>query len=562
MSSYLVLARKWRPKTFDDLIGQPYITQALKNAVSTEKIAHALILSGPRGVGKTTTARIVAKALNCEKGPTPEPCSMCVFCKEISEGKSLDVSEIDAASHTGVNDVREIIENVKYVPSSGKTKIYIIDEAHMLSQAAFNALLKILEEPPPRVLFILATTEAHKVPVTILSRCQRYDFKKVSTARIKERIEFITHSEGIKIADETLYLVAQEADGSLRDALSILDQLVAIFGMEIKHEEATRILGISDKALVKSTLESILNKNPKRCIEILNEASEKGVSPKRFAEDLLKIIRNTLLIKTCGGEIISDLSDEEKKELEGISTNQSIETLEMIFKLILEGAEEVQKSFYPRMALEVNLVKVSLLHTTVAIDDILSKLEKLSQRIGGGNASSFLQNQDSESQKNPEEKKKASGFDETSPSGSSFDDISTNSEKNPLSSSTNPDLGDFIKFVKSRKPITGTGLEHADKIRFDGGALRVEFLSPSIHSDHLLRQDAQENLKKLSKEFFNQDLRVKIDVKSLSIEQTHHQSLKERNAKDKEEIYEDPVVQDAVKIFDGRVVEVKIKEKE
>lgn len=559
MSSYLVLARKWRPKTFDDLIGQPYIAQALKNAVSTEKIAHALILSGPRGVGKTTTARIVAKALNCEKGPTSEPCSMCVFCKEISEGKSLDVSEIDAASHTGVNDVREIIENVKYVPSSGKTKIYIIDEAHMLSQAAFNALLKTLEEPPPRVLFILATTEVHKIPVTILSRCQRYDFKKVSTLKIKERIEFITHSEGIRIADETLHLVAQEADGSLRDALSILDQLVATFGMEIKHEEAVRILGISDKSLVKFTLEAVFNKNPKRCIEILNEASERGVNPRRFAEDLLKIIRNALLIKTCGREIVSDLSDEEKKEMERISTDQSIESIEMIFKLILEGAEGVQRSFYPRMALEATLVKLSVLHTIIPIDEILIKLEKLSEKIGVSASSSFRY-QEGETRKNPEEKKTTSSLDKELNSRSSFDDVPTSSEKNPTSSSSNSDFGGFVRFVKSKKPITAMHLEQAGKIGFDNGTLKIEFFSSSIHSDYLSRQDAQENLKKLSKEFFNQDLKVRVEVQSSSTEETSYQSLKERNAKVKEEMQEDPVVQDVVKIFGGRVVEVKIKD--
>ncbi|MGE5445568.1 MAG: DNA polymerase III subunit gamma/tau [Ignavibacteriales bacterium] len=555
MSSYLVLARKWRPKTFDDLIGQPYITRALKNAVSTEKIAHAIILSGPRGVGKTTTARIVAKALNCEKGPTPEPCSICVFCKEISEGKSLDVSEIDAASHTGVNDVREIIENIKYVPSSGKTKIYIIDEAHMLSQAAFNALLKTLEEPPPRVLFILATTEAHKIPATILSRCQRYDFKKVSTSKIKERIEFITHSEGIKIADETLYLIAQEADGSLRDALSILDQLVATFGMEIKHEEASRILGISDKSLVRFALEAVFNKNPKRCIEILNEAGEKGVSPKRFAEDLLKIIRNALLIRTCGREIVSDLSDEEKKEIERISTDQSIESIEMIFKFMLEGAEGVQKSFYPRMTLEATLVKLSILHTIVPIDDILSKLEKLSEKIGVGASSSFKY-QEGETQKSPEEKKRTSALDEKPSSGSSFDDIPTSSEVSP-SDSSNSDWGDFVRFVKSKKPITAMHLEQAGKIRFANGILEIEFTSSSIHSDYLSRQDAQENLRKLSKEFFKQDLKVRVEVKSSSTEETSYQSLKERNAKNREEVQEDPVVQDVVRILGGRVVEVK-----
>ncbi len=380
--SYLVLARKWRPKTFDDVIGQEYITQTLKNAVSTGKIAHALIFSGPRGIGKTSTARIVAKALNCEKGPTPEPCSNCTFCQEISEGKSFDVIEIDAASHTGVNDVREIIENIKYLPSSGKTKIYIIDEAHILSQSAFNALLKTLEEPPPHVLFILATTDVHKIPVTILSRCQRYDFKKVPTEKIKERLRLVISTEGIEIPDETLYLISQEADGSLRDALSLLDQLVATFGLEIKHDEAAKILGVLDRSLLRSILKSIFNKDPKRCLEILNEVSNKGISPRRFAEDLLKMMRDVLVIKACGIEAVPGLSDEEKRELEALSQGQSVENLEVLFNLMLQGSEDVNRSFYPRMALEATLIKLAILHTTVPLEEILKKIEALQPADG------------------------------------------------------------------------------------------------------------------------------------------------------------------------------------
>ncbi|OGE21160.1 MAG: DNA polymerase III, subunit gamma and tau [Candidatus Dadabacteria bacterium RBG_19FT_COMBO_40_33] len=557
--SYIVLARKWRPKTFDDVIGQEVITQTLKNAVSTGKIAHALIFSGPRGVGKTSTARIIAKALNCEKGPTSDPCSNCAFCREISEGKSLDVIEIDAASHTGVDDAREIIENTRYLPSSGKTKIYIIDEAHMLSQSAFNALLKTLEEPPPHVLFILATTEVHKIPVTILSRCQRYDFKKVSTANIKERIELISSSEGIKIPEETLYLIAQESDGSLRDALSIVDQLIATFGNEIKHEDATGILGVSDKSLIKSTIEAILNKNPKKCIEILNEVSEKGVSPKRFAEDLLKLARYILLIKTCGKEIISEFSDDEKKELENLSRNESVETLEILFKMLLEGAEDVQRSFYPRMALEVTLVKLSLLERVVSLDDIFNKIDTLSKKIRSGNLSVQKGN---ESHEKPTANEEESGYDNDSPSAIGFDTKAKNSEENQSNSFTGSSLEEFIRFVKSKKPITATGLEHADKINVDNGILKIEFLSSSIHSDHLLRQDAQENLGKLSKEFFDQNLRVRVEVLSSSADKRDYQSLKEQNSKIKDEIYEDPIVKEALKIFGGRVVKIKPKDKE
>ncbi len=555
--SYLVLARKWRPQTFDDLIGQEYITQTLKNAVSTGKTAHALIFSGPRGVGKTSTARIVAKALNCEKGPTPYPCLTCTFCKEISEGKSFDVIEIDAASHTGVNDVREIIENVKYVPSSGKTKVYIIDEAHMLSQSAFNALLKTLEEPPPHVLFILATTEVHKVPVTILSRCQRHNFKKVSTEKIKERIEHIVSSEAISVPQETLYLVAGEADGSLRDALSLLDQLVATFGAGIKHEEAARILGVSDKSLIKSALGAILDKNPKKCIEILNEAGEKGVSPKRFAEDLLKLTRNLLLVRICGKKTALDISDEEKNELENISKDKSVETLETVFKFMLEGAEEVQKSFYPQLALEATLVKLALIEPVVALDDIIARIEALSKRIGGSNLPSP---QLRDPQKAPIETREET----VSYNDHSSTDVSDGSTSSPEIGNTNPltsSTGDFINYVKSKKPITGRGLEHADKIGIDESAIRIEFSSMSIHSDHLLRPDAQKNLKKFAKEFFNRDLAVKVDVNPSSEPETDYQSLKEQNAKIKDEVYEDSVVQDTLRIFGGRVVKIKTKEK-
>ncbi|MBI2486729.1 MAG: DNA polymerase III subunit gamma/tau [Deltaproteobacteria bacterium] len=552
--SYLVLARKWRPKTFDDVIGQEYITQTLKNAVSLGKMAHALIFSGPRGVGKTSSARIIAKALNCEKGPTPEPCSVCTYCREISEGKSLDVIEIDAASHTGVNDVREIIENIKYLPSSGKTKIYIIDEAHMLSQSAFNALLKTLEEPPPHVLFILATTEVHKIPVTILSRCQRYDFKKVSTEKIKERLYLVTSSEGIKISDETLYLIAQEADGGLRDALSLLDQLVATFGTEIKHEDVTKILGILDRSLIKSTLVAIFNKDPKSCIETLNEVSEKGISPKRFAEELLKTLRNTLVIKACGKEVISDLSDDEKEELKRISANQSLEGLELLFSLMLEGAEDVQKSFYPRMALEVTLVKLALLNTTVPLDDILNKIETLYRKISSSNPSRHQVSDPTK--KEIREAPKPNDYTYGPGSDNRSGELEGKSENSPRNSGTEG----FVKFVKSQNSMIGIHLEKANKVDIENSAIRIQFANQSIHSDYLLRKESQESLKKLSKEFFSQDLRVRVDIESS--DRTDLPNSKEQNAKNRDELHKDPIVQDALEIFGGRIVRTKIKEKE
>jgi DNA polymerase-3 subunit gamma/tau len=552
--SYLVLARKWRPKVFDDVIGQEYIIQTLKNAISSGKTAHAFIFSGPRGVGKTSTARIVAKAINCKDGPTHLPCSECTNCQEISEGNSLDVIEIDAASHTGVKDIREIIENVKYLPSSGKTKIYIIDEAHMLSQSAFNALLKTLEEPPPHVLFILATTEVQKIPVTILSRCQRYDFKKVSTDKIKDRIMLVTSTENINIAEETIYLIAQESDGSLRDALSLLDQLVATFGTDINHEEATRILGLLDKQLLRKAVSSIFNKDTKMCLETLNEASLKGVSPKRFAEDLLKMLRNALIIRTCGGGIISNISTEEIREIELLSNDHSIENLELLFNLMLKGAEEVQQSFYPQMALEVTLVKLTIMDTSIAIEDILKTIEKLSDKLGNANPSSY----DKEVSHTRAVKQLAKTQRDKSPDVESKNDTKR-SEEIKDHNTINVEGLDFLGFLKEKKPVIAMQLEHAESMEIGDSIIKIEFPSQSIHYDYITRKETQDTIRKLSKEFFGRDYKIVALASSSNAENT---SLSDKNSKIRSQIQNTQAVQDAMEILRGRIVNIKIREKE
>ncbi len=550
--SYLVLARKWRPQTFEDIVSQEFVTLSLKNAVSTGKIAHAFIFSGPRGVGKTSTARILAKALNCLSGPTPEPCSECVFCKEIAEGKSLDVIEIDAASHTGVNDVREIIENVKYLPASGKYKIYIIDEAHMLSQSAFNALLKTLEEPPPHVLFILATTEAHKIPVTILSRCQRYEFKKVPVEKIKESLATITGKENISVAEETLYTVAQEADGSMRDALSLMDQLLATFGSEIAHDDAIRILGVLDRTLLRSAVAGILDKDPKSCIETLNRATEKGINPKRFAEDLLRMLRYALLLKTCGKETVTELSDEDKDEIMGIASGESVETLESLFNLMLEGAESIHRSFYPQMALEFILIKLSTLDRTVPIENIIKRLENLSGSIKTGDES-------------------RARFDE--PRGE-YQKTETAAEDTPVMTPParggqtpvdrpKPEPGDpgaAIKFIKSRNVIMGTRLEQAKNISVEGDSFKVTFGNP-LHTSHFRKSETQTELRGYLKECYSRDLGIEI-AEDTQAEPGETGSGKNDRSENKKKIRNDPALKDAIEIFGGRVVSVKPKQKE
>ncbi len=552
--SYLVLARKWRPKVFDDVIGQEYIIQTLKNAISTGKTAHAFIFSGPRGVGKTSTARIVAKALNCKDGPTNVPCSECTHCAEIAEGNSLDVIEIDAASHTGVKDIREIIENVKYLPSSGKTKIYIIDEAHMLSQSAFNALLKTLEEPPPHVLFILATTDVQKIPVTILSRCQRYDFKKVSTDKIKDRINLVTSAENINIKEETIYLIAQESEGSLRDALSLLDQLVATFGTDIKHEEATRILGLLDNQLLMRAVSAVFKKDTKMCLETLNDASLKGVSPKRFAEDLLKMLRNALIIKACGREIQSSISDEETKQIELLSTDHSIESLELLFNLMLKGAEEVQQSCYPQMALEVALVKLTIVDTSISLEEILKSIERLKGQLVNTTPPPYYK-KDSQSQ--PARKLAKSQKDKEPEIGSRGG--TKRPEKIEEDERTNVDGLDFLRFLKEKKPVIAMQLEHAESMKFGDSTIELRFPPQSIHYDYIVRKETQDTIRKLSKEFFGKDYKI---VAQESSSNSGNMGLSETNSKIRSQIQNTQAVQDAMEIFRGKIVNIKIREKE
>ncbi len=380
MASYRVLARKWRPQTFEDLIGQEFPAVALRNSIQSGKIAHALLFAGPRGTGKTSTARIVAKAVNCEKRESGKyPCSKkpCSSCENISEGKSLDVQEIDAASHTGVADVREIIESVKYTPSSGTKKVYIIDEVHMLSQSAFNALLKVMEEPPDHAVFVLATTEVHKVPQTILSRCQIYDFKKISVAKIQQSLENIANAEEITIDSETIHLIAKESEGSMRDSLSLLDQLTASFADRIIHEEVIKLLGIPDNESLLNIAKAIFEKDPAKCIELIRNASSKGISSRRMTQDLIYIFRNLIYLKICGKDFVSDLSPDEKDELAGIVKNESTETVELLFNLLIDSGEKMRNSFYPEVVLELTLVKMSTIGHVEKIDEILKRLENL-----------------------------------------------------------------------------------------------------------------------------------------------------------------------------------------
>jgi len=337
--SYQVLARKWRPARFEEVAGQAHVTTALRNAIRSGRVPHAILLAGPRGVGKTTLARLLARALNCEKGPTPEPCGTCSSCREIAGGSSTDVQEIDAASRTSVDDVREIIESVRYAPSPGKWRIYVIDEVHMLSAAAFNALLKTLEEPPPRSLFVFATTNPEKIPFTVVSRCQRYDLRRLSTAEVSARLREVAAEEGLGISETSLVALARAGEGSLRDALTLLDQVIAVGGTEVGDREVAQILDLIDPELVLAIGAACIDRDPAAALAACSRAAEAGVDAKRLSGSLVKQLRDLVVLRLAPDrpELV-DASEAELAELRALAARAEPARLRRMFRALIREA--------------------------------------------------------------------------------------------------------------------------------------------------------------------------------------------------------------------------------
>lgn len=363
---YRVLARKYRPSKFSELIGQDAMVQTLGNAIKRDRLAHAFLMTGVRGVGKTSTARLIAKALNCigedgQGGPTIDPCGVCEPCRSIATGSFIDVIEMDAASHTGVDDVREIIEAVRYSSVSARYKIYIIDEVHMLSKNAFNALLKTLEEPPPHVKFIFATTEVHKVPITVLSRCQRFDLKRISAEQLSAHFGMIVGKEGVTAEQEALDLIAQAAEGSVRDGLSILDQAIAHADMdgdgEVKAGQIRDMLGLSDRGAVRRLFAKLLEGDSAALLDAIAEQYKIGVEPLSLMNGLLSLSHQVTLFKV-GKASDPTLSDEARQQFAAWSKQLSYPVLHRLWQLLLKGYQEVQQAHLPREACEMALLRV------------------------------------------------------------------------------------------------------------------------------------------------------------------------------------------------------------
>jgi len=383
--SYLVLARKYRPQTFSEITGQEHVTRTLTNAIEQDRVHHAFLFCGARGVGKTTAARVLAKALNCDQGPTPMPCGECKPCLEIAASGAIDVYEIDGASNRGINEIRELREGVAYAPQRDRYKIYIIDEVHMLTTEAFNALLKTLEEPPPHVKFIFATTEPHKIPITILSRCQRFDFKRIPLSVMVGRLQEILEAESITIDSPSLRLIARESEGSMRDALSLMDRIISFAGDSANFDQVTDILGVADRGWLRDLVEAALARDASKALGVVQDVFSYGTDIKQFTHDLVHYLRDIIMLRVAGRDTsLTDLSDEETRTLAGLGRNHQVADLQRLFAVITATAEKLAQASFPRLELEMAVIRMCELRPLVPVDALLQRLESLERHLESG----------------------------------------------------------------------------------------------------------------------------------------------------------------------------------
>jgi len=580
--SYLVLARKWRPQTFEDVVGQRPITQALQNALATQRVAHAFLFAGPRGVGKTSVARILAKALNCQEGPTAHPCDHCSFCKEVREGISVDVLEIDGASNRGINEVRELRENVKYLPAKNKYKVYIIDEVHMLTTEAFNALLKTLEEPPPHVIFVFATTEPHKIPLTILSRCQRYDFKRIPLASILEHLRKIATQEGVEVSDQSLHLIAREAEGSMRDAQSLLDQVLSFSGQKVSDEEVVEVLGVVDRKILHEAVRALADGDRARLLQIVEEVHGFGYDLKEFCEELARLVHDLMVLKVFpqgsaeAGRLI-DLPEEEVRDLAELTEKLSLEEINSLFRSLLVAHDEAARSAFPRLVLEMTLIRVARRKPILSVEEVLERLRVMEERLLSGGAISSPSAAEpasppvmqAEGQPGPPLGVGNEEPDTPAPAKSDKD-IGAGGEKVSEGSAAGVPgeldgvWKEFVHFAKKKKPPFASLLEHGYPLALENDSLQIGYPEKSFYLERMEEADNRSLLGTLGAEFFKRPMRVQVvGLKSDAVLRGYRANAEEekgrkKNSRDeKQEALNHPLVREAINIFGGRVVEIK-----
>lgn len=553
--SYLVLARKYRPATFSEVVGQEHVTRTILNAFASGRLGHAFLFSGLRGVGKTSVARILAKALNCtDKQETNEPCGHCMSCREIEEGRSLDVVEMDAASHTGVDDIRELRESVMYAAAEGKYKVYIIDEVHMLSKNAFNALLKTLEEPPPRVIFILATTEPHKVPVTIHSRCQRYDFRRISSASIAGHLAAICEKEGVDISRDSLRRIAIAAEGSLRDSQSLLDQILSYAGNEITDEDVNMVLGSLDREKLLQILSACVDADPGKALKVLGEMIDNGADPVRIALDLLEILRSVMILMEVEDPIdLIDLPEGELEVLRSLAQRADPGVLRVQFAVLARGEERLRRSAQQRLHLELALVHMARAGEIVPVG------------TGGGASGSrsgsqrpIVERKAPPPSDRPEDdsppREEAEAFHDPSPPPA-FEAIETPMET----------WEQLVDFINGKAPAIGSMLEQLIPRNVAGEELVIGGKRGEIYLEVLQEKEKMAELKALLKEFFKRDMRIKFVEMESKERARNHNVVEKREQREsdlarkiKKETRDHPMVKEAMEIFGGELKSVKV----
>jgi DNA polymerase-3 subunit gamma/tau len=618
--TYQVIARKWRPQTFDEVTGQEPITRTLRNAIEHQRLHHAYLFSGARGVGKTTTARLLAKALNCHKAklPTATPCRMdnpdaCASCREISDSRSIDVQEIDAASHTGIDNVREtIIGTIGFAPARDRYKIFVIDEVHMLSTSSFNALLKTIEEPPERVVFIMATTERHKVPETILSRCQQFEFRTIATAKIFERLRLIAEAERISIPDDALREIARSGEGSMRDAQSNFDQVISYAGAKIKKDDVEMALGVAGADILIRVVKGIAEHQPAEALAVVDDVVMRGHDLRNFCRDLLAHFRDLLVTKVSGSEELLESAICDAAELKRQSALFSESDLVRFFHSLAETETLLKTAAHPRYQLEIGLVKLMEIRRLTPLNELLDRLTTLEEStrtgkpVAGTKGTSSGTSAAVKSAVTPEAIPAATAPGATAPWASPrTSPISTSSvagsteppakskaatnqstsgsysaaaTQTALSSEAETSAPEPARVVfaseieeikatleKKRKMFLVTALEGASKATLEGNELCLEFAPDARHlRDTLAKSDNVKILREVGKDVTGRDLGVRFvitDSEGSSAASDAPPSKEETERREKQSLREkaekDPTVQQMLKTFRGEIVDVK-----
>jgi len=544
--SYLVLARKYRPQTFDQVIGQGHITQTLQNAIQADRVAHALLFAGPRGIGKTSVARIFAKAMNCKEGPSRAPCNKCTSCREITDGIAVDVFEIDGASNRGIDEVRELRENVKYMPGHSRYKIYIIDEVHMLTKEAFNALLKTLEEPPTHVLFIFATTEAYRIPITILSRCQRHDFRRIGLEDILEHLRSICQDTSLKISEESLRLLAKEADGSMRDALSLLDQVMA-YSAEgaATDDQVLDILGAVDRNVIFDLCSALLTHDTVKALNSLDGVYKRGHDLKKLLIQLVEHFRHLLIIKMeYGASTLVDVPPHELTSMQKQVENISSESINQVFTTLFQAEAGIRLSPQPKIALEMLFIKLAQLKPVASFDEIIKKIDLLAKGIEPDHGIAQTK----------EVRQEVRGV-KAQPTRHT-----TEPKQEPALSENLAQTWQQLLDVFSKKcPTLVPNLEKATLTKIGKDFLEIMVTGNSFYTARLRDKKSMAELQEVCDQFFGRKMRIKI------VESGKGGSRKKGSPKEsdkarrlKKEALSHSIVTDALDVFNGKIVDVKI----